>query len=60
MTHLMHILRKWFRGAGSRTLVSEMSAIPVVTAAPYRGNLALKHDRSQHRRYSARYEDLLN
>ncbi|MCR9107803.1 hypothetical protein [Marivita sp. XM-24bin2] len=44
----------------SRTLADEQRAIPVVTVSPYRGNLALKHDRSQHRRYTAHFEDLQN
>jgi len=45
---------------GGQTLVPERIAVAVVTVDPYRGNLALKHDRSQHRRYASHYEDLLN
>jgi hypothetical protein len=47
-------------GIRSKTLPDEQRAIPVVTVSPYRGNLALKCDRSQHRRYTAHFEDLQN
>lgn len=45
---------------GSKVHSNAQTAIPVVTRAPYRGDLALKHDRAQHRRYAAHFEDLQN
>jgi len=39
---------------------AEQAAIPVETVSKYRGNLALGRDRSQHRRYTAHFEDLQN
>jgi hypothetical protein len=60
MKYILRNLRQRMRGMSSRTLADEQRAIPVVTVSPYRGNLALKHDRSQHRRYTAHFEDLQN
>ncbi|MCI5112489.1 MAG: hypothetical protein MRY75_18245 [Marivita sp.] len=60
MRHLLRELRHWWRGRGNKTHADEQTAIPVVTVAAYRGDLALKHDRAQHRRYTAHFEDLQN
>ncbi|WP_106299217.1 hypothetical protein [Marivita geojedonensis] len=60
MKHPLKTLKHWLRGRRPKTLTDEQRAIPVVTVAPYRGNLALKHDRAQHRRYTAHFEDLQN
>ncbi|WP_439121889.1 hypothetical protein [Marivita sp.] len=60
MKHVSRRLKRWFHGLGAKTLITEQQAIPVVTVAEYRGNLALKHDRAQHRRYTAHFEDMQN
>jgi hypothetical protein len=60
MADIFQTLRRLFGRVGGKTLVSEQQAIPVVTVAAYRGSLALKHDRAQHRRYTAHFEDLQN
>jgi hypothetical protein len=60
MRHLLRTLNHWLTSGAPKTLADEQKAIPVVTVSPYRGDLALKHDRSQHRRYTAHFEDLQN
>jgi hypothetical protein len=60
MRHLFRALKHRLTGGRPKTLADEQKAIPVVTLSPYRGDLALKHDRSQHRRYTAHFEDLQN
>lgn len=60
MRHLFRTLKHWLTSGAPKTLADEQKAIPVVTVSPYRGDLALKHDRSQHRRYTAHFEDLQN
>lgn len=60
MRHLLRKLKHWLTSGAPKTLADEQTAIPVVTVSPYRGDLALKHDRSQHRRYTAHFEDLQN
>ncbi len=60
MRQLMQKLRTSFGHVRPKTLADEQKAIPVVTVAAYRGDLALKHDRAQHRRYTAHFEDLQN
>lgn len=60
MRHLLQKLRTCFGHIRPKTLADEQKAIPVVTVSAYRGDLALKHDRAQHRRYTAHFEDLQN
>jgi hypothetical protein len=60
MVDFIETLKNWFGRNGGTTSIPEQRAIPTVTVAAYRGGLALKHDRSQHRRYTAHFEDLQN
>ena len=60
MKQILRTLRRLTTGLGGRVLAAEQKAIPVVTVAPYRGNLALNRDRSQHRRYTSHFEDMQN
>lgn len=60
MRHLFRAPKHRLTGGRPKTLADEQKAIPVVTVSAYRGDLALKHDRSQHRRYTEHFEDLQN
>lgn len=60
MRQIFRKLKKQLSGARAKTLTAEQKAIPVVTVSAYRGNLALKDDLAQHRRYTAHFEDLQN
>ena len=60
MRHIFRKLKKRLGGTRAKTLTAEQKAIPVVTVSEYRGNLALKDDLAQHRRYTAHFEDLQN
>jgi len=59
MKHILTSLKAFWQDA-SNTRPAEQSQIPVITVRSFRGALALKRDRSQHRRYTAHYEDLQN
>ncbi|WP_143152592.1 hypothetical protein [Marivita hallyeonensis] len=60
MENIFQSLTKLVTGSSSDPVAQEQNVLPIKTVTDYRGKLALKRDRSQHRRYTVHYEDLQN
>lgn len=60
MEQIIRTIKTLMKNLGGGHAGAEQMAIPVETVSKYRGSLALGRDRSQHRRYTAHFDDLQN